>query len=295
MDNILEVSQICKTFKNTEFALSDISFNLPRGVIMGLIGENGSGKTTTLNIILGLLKADSGGVKVFGNAFNMDDIKAKEKIGVVFDGNCFPGEFTPRDVSKIYANIYKKWDAAYFFQLLKTFDVDEKVVVRKMSHGTKATLAIITALAQKPELLVLDEPTGGIDPVRREDMLDLFLDFISNGQNSIIFSSHITGDIEKIADYVTFINRGKMLFSAEKDVFLYKYGIIRCGQEDFELLVKENKINILQYVKRDYQYRILVDDQSKIDAKLSESAVQENPTLEEIMYLIAKGEMGELL
>jgi len=284
LSNILEVSNICKTYRKSDFALRDVSFAVPHGSIMGVVGENGSGKTTTLSIILGLIRANSGTVNIFGRQFNADDIEAKSQIGVVFDGNCFPDPFTPRQISKIFSKIYKRWDNALFLDLLKTYEINEKHAVSSMSHGTKSMLAIITALSQRPTLLVLDEPTGGIDPVRREEVLDLFLDFTSDGQKSILFSSHITSDLERIADYITFIHKGQLIDSAEKDVFLYKYGIIRCGQDAFDAI--RDKSQIIRYVKRDYQYRILVKDQSKIEPG---DFVLESPTLDEVMYVISRG------
>jgi len=284
MTNILEISNICKTYPKSDFTLRDISFTIPHGSIMGMVGENGSGKTTTLSIILGLIRANSGTVNIFGRPFSADDIEAKAQIGVVFDGNCFPDIFAPRHISKIFSKIYKRWDNALFLDLLKTYEINQKHTVGKMSHGTKSMLAIITALSQRPTLLILDEPTGGIDPVRREEVLDLFLDFISDGQKSILFSSHITSDLERIADYITFIHKGQLIDSAEKDVFLYKYGIIRCGQEAFDTI--RDKSQIIRYVKRDYQYRILVKDQSKIEGDF----VMESPTLDEVMYIISRGQ-----
>ena len=282
---ILEVSGINKTYPKNDFALRDITFSLPPGAIMGVIGENGSGKTTTLSIILGLRKANSGTVKVFGRPFDRDDIEIKEKIGVVFDGNYFPNDFTPKDISFVFGKIYKRWDAAYFFDNVEAYGIDQKLTIKKMSHGTKATLAIITALSQRPDLLILDEPTGGVDPVRREDVLDLFMDFTSDGKKSILFSSHITSDLEKIADYVTFIQKGQILESAAKDTFLYKYGIIRCNQEAFDSLLSTQQNNIARYIKRDYQYRVLMKDQQAVSGDF----LMENPTLDEILYLFSKG------
>ena len=286
-DNILTIKNICKTYPKSDFALRDISFAVPRGAIMGLVGENGSGKTTTLSIILGLLHANSGTVEIFGRPYHVDDVDTKAKIGVVFDTNHFPESFTPRDISKIWRKVYKRWNSGYFYDLLQKYSIGEKQKIKTMSHGTKSMLAIITALAQQPELLVLDEPTGGVDPVRREEVLDIFLDFISDGKKSIIFSSHITSDLEKIADYVALIHKGELLKVAEKDVFLYEYGIIRCNQETFDALRRKYKGEILGYVTRDYQYRVLVKDQRKIAPG---EFVMENPTLDEAMYILTRGE-----
>ena len=287
MANILEVSNISKVYKKNVFALHDISFVVPQGAIMGVVGENGSGKTTTLGIILGLRHQDFGTVRIFDRPYHMDDISMKEKIGVVFDGNYFPHSFTPREISKIFQRVYRSWDVAYFIDLLKKYDISEKQKVKNMSRGTQATLAILTALSQKPDLLILDEPTNGIDPMRREEILELFLEFVSDGKKSIVFSSHITSDLEKIADYITIIHDGKLLASAEKDLFIYKYGVIRCNQEVFDELCRKHKQEVLRYVKRDYQYRILVRDQSCLSLN---DIVLENPTLEEAMYLLTRGE-----
>jgi len=285
MSNILEVKNLCKTYPKSDFALRDISFSVPHGTIMGIVGENGSGKTTTLSIIIGLLRQKSGTVNVFGQPYDLNDVGMKAKIGVVFDSNHFPDMFRPIDIAKIWGKIYPNWDNAYFLELLKKYEIGEKQAVHKLSHGTKSMLGIITALAQKPELLILDEPTGGVDPVRREELLDIFQDFIADGHKSIVFSSHITSDLEKIADYITIIHKGELLATDDKDVFLYKYGIIRCGEKAFHALAKTHKLE--RYNKRDGQYRILVKDQSQFNGG---DYVLENPTLDEVMYLLSRGE-----
>ena len=287
MTNILTIKNISKTYPKTDFALQNISFAVPAGAIMGLVGENGSGKTTTLSIILGLLHPSSGSVEIFGRPYHMDDVAMKADIGVVFDTSHFPESFTPGDISKIWGKIYKKWDHPYFLSLLQTYDIGEKQRIKTMSHGTKSMLAIITALAQRPRLLILDEPTGGVDPVRREEVLDMFLDFIADGEKSIVFSSHITSDLEKIADYVALIHKGELLKVAEKDVFLYEYGIIRCNRETFDALRRKYRGEVLGYVVRDYTYRVLVKDQRRIPPG---EFVMENPTLDEAMYLLTRGE-----
>ena len=281
--NILEVQNISKTYKKAAFALDNVSFNIHQGSIMGLVGENGSGKTTTLGIITGLLRPETGQVNVFGKPYHIDDVEMKGKIGVVFDTNYFPEGFTPRNIAKIWGKIYKNWDNLYFNQLLEKYGIKANAKIRTLSHGTKAMVGIITALAQRPQLLVLDEPTNGVDPNRREETLDLFMDFISNGENAILFSSHITSDLEKIADYITIIHQGKVLAVEEKDTLLYQYGIVRAGEGDFQVL----KPYAMAYTKRDYQYRLLVNNQGKVPPG---NYVVENPTIEEVMYLLTRGE-----
>ena len=287
MDYILEVNGLKKAYSKSGFVLQDISFALPMGAIMGIVGENGSGKTTTLNIILGLLKQNSGTVKLFGKEFDNDDIETKAKIGVVFDTNSYPLSFSAKDIAQIHRRIYTTWDNDYYYKLLTQFGIDEKQKITKMSHGTKSVLSIIIALSHHPELLILDEPTSGIDPVKREEILDIFLDFVSDGKKSIIFSSHITGDLEKVADYITFIHKGQVVDSVEKDVYLYKYGIVRCNHEAFVVLGGTFPSEVLSHMQRDGRYRILVKNQKNIPPG---DYVIENPTLEEIMLLITKGE-----
>ncbi|MCL1842353.1 MAG: ABC transporter ATP-binding protein [Defluviitaleaceae bacterium] len=293
---ILRAENLSKAYKESDFALCGVSLELKEGAIMGIVGENGSGKTTTLDIILGLCSADGGKVFMFGKEYDTDDVETKSKLGVVFDGNYLPEGFTSKDISAVFRRIYKNWDEEYFGKSLAAFEIEPGQNVGNMSKGTKASLSIIVALSQRPQLLIMDEPTAGIDPIRREEMLDIFLEFISDGKKSILFSSHITSDLEKIADYITFIHKGKILDSADKNTFLYKYGIVRCGEDDFTALRANHRENILRYTKRDYLYRVLVNDQPQILGGRQNLSLQntplvmENPTLDEVLYLMAKGE-----
>ncbi len=285
MNYILEVEKLQKTYPKSDFQLKNASFKLPYGSILGLIGENGSGKTTTLSMILNLRKKDAGAVKLFGQEMTDEDIALKEKIGVVFDMTCFPKTVTAKEISRIYRGIYTKWDEYYFFQTLKRFDISPTKKLKEYSKGMLMTLAIVSALSYHPQLLVLDEVTSGLDPVRREDMLELFLEFVGDEKNSIIFSSHITTDIEKIADYVSFIHQGETILNEEKDTLIYQYGIIRCGKEQFEQLDQKY---VIKYLKRDYEYSVLVSNQDMYTENIH-NIVVDNPTLEEIIFILSKG------
>ena len=287
MEHILQVQNLGKTYPKDKFVLDNISFNLPKGAIMGLVGENGSGKTTIINIILGIIRQHTGVVNIFGRPYHIDDMDMKAQLGVVFDTSYFPDSFTPKDIGKIFSRIYPTWDDGHFRTLLERYEIPMKGTVGKLSQGTKAMVAIVTALAQKPKLIVLDEPTSNIDPVRREEVLDLFQEFIAQGDGSILFSSHITSDLEKVADYMTIIHKGKLVATADKDHFLYGYGIVRCNKDTFHTLAKDYPDEILAYAQRDYQYRILVKDQRKIPTG---AYVLENPMLDEIMYLLSRGQ-----
>lgn len=208
----LEVSDITKTYDT--FTLDHISFSLPSGSIMGFIGENGAGKTTTLKALLGLVKKDAGSVHILGKEYNKStELELKEQLGIVFDECRFPENLSAVHIGKIMASIYKNWDKALYSRYLSAFSLSEKKLVKEYSRGMKMKLSIATALSHRPRLLLLDEPTSGLDPVIRNEILDVFLEYIQDEGNSILLSSHITSDLEKIADYITFIHQGKLVFS----------------------------------------------------------------------------------
>ena len=225
-ENILEVRKLNKNYKG--FKLKDINLTLPKGMIMGLIGENGAGKTTTIKSILNLTKVDSGEVKIFGLNIKEDEKKIKEDIGVVLDDSFFSEHLTAEDINQIMKNIYENWDENLFFKFLVDFKLPLKQEFKEFSSGMKVKLKIATAISHHPKLLILDEPTSGLDPIARSEILDIFQDFIQNGENSILVSSHITSDLEHIADYITFISDGRILLSKTRDELLDEYGIVHC-------------------------------------------------------------------
>ena len=284
MDNVLEVKQLSKMYPN--FELKNISFEIPKGKIMGLVGENGAGKSTTINAILDLIKPDHGEVSFWGQKL-ADNKKLKEDIGVVFDEINFYETLTPKKVGNIANNAYTKWDTELYRKYLNHFDIPEDNEIKTLSKGTKMKLCIAVALSHNPKLLILDEATSGLDPIVRNDVLEVFLEFVRNTDNSILMSSHITTDLEKVADYITFIHNGKLLFCKPKSELLNKYGIIQCGQNDFNLL---DKNDILAYKKKNSQWQVLVED--KKIAKNKYNLEIENTTLEDILLLFVKGERG---
>lgn len=284
MENILEVKNLNKSFG--DFKLKNININLPKGMIVGLIGENGAGKTTTIKSILNLIKIDSGEINIFGMDIKSNEKKIKEEIGVVLDNNFFSEFLNPKDINKIMKNIYKNWDEKMYFKYLKDFKLPENKISKEFSSGMKMKLKIAVALSHHPKLLILDEPTSGLDPVARNDILDIFQDFIENGENSIFVSSHITSDLEHIADYITFINDGEIVFSKTRDELLEKYGIIKCSKTDFE---KIDKNDYLKYKMNKYEYDVLVENKDKFKTKY-EFKIIDKPTLEDIMLIYIKGE-----
>ena len=285
MDTILQVENLTKQYEG--FQLDHVSFDLPKGTIMGLIGENGAGKSTTINAILDLIKKDDGMVTFWGQESSSKQLK--EDIGVVFDGVNFYETLTPAKVGKISENAYKQWDEYLYRDYLKRFGLPLDKEIKTLSKGMKMKLCIAVALSHKPKLLILDEATSGLDPVMRDDILDVFLDFVQDENHSILMSSHITTDLEKVADYITFIHQGKVLFCKTKDELRYKYGIIRCGAAAFDQI---DKSEILAYRKEDYQWNVLVADKEKARKKYK-AAVVDDATIDDILLLYVKGERAK--
>ena len=283
MENILEVKNLCK--KYNQFELKNVNLTLPKGMIMGLIGENGAGKTTTIKSILNLTNS-TGEINIFGLNVKKYDKKIKEDIGVVLNENFFSEYLNPKDINKIMKNIYKNWDEKLYFKYLEDFKLPQNKISKEFSSGMKMKLKIAVALAHHPKLLILDEPTSGLDPVARSEILDIFQDFIQNGENSIFVSSHITSDLEHIADYITFINDGEIVLSKTRDELLEEYGIVKCSKAEFE---KINKKDYVKYKVNRYEYDVLVENKSEFKRKYDFNVI-DRPTLEDIMLIYIKGE-----
>ena len=254
MDNNILVQNLCKQFEG--FSLDNVSFKVPKGRIVGFIGENGAGKSTTINLILNELNKDSGQIQVFGIDHTIPTVK--ENIGVVFDECNFHDVFTAADIEKILKGVYKTWDSNLFSQYLKKFKIPTKKTISAFSKGMKMKLGIAVALSHHPKLLILDEATSGLDPVMRDEILDIFNDFTRDESHAILISSHIVSDLEKICDYVAFLHKGNLVLFEEKDRLLEKYGIIQCTEEQLQELnqsavigVKYSSYNVEAVVLRD--------------------------------------------
>lgn len=280
-ENSILVKDLCKKFDG--FLLDNVSFHVPRGSITGFIGENGAGKSTTINLVLNVIKKDSGQVYIFGREHT--DNKIKADIGVVFDECNFNGVFTTKDIEKIMSGVYKTWDKSFFHKYIKEFKIPQDKQISTFSKGMKMKLSIICAMAHKPELLILDEATTGLDPVVRDEILGLFLEFIQNEKCSVFFSSHITSDIQKIADYVILINKGKIVFEETKDNLVYNYGILKCSKGKFASVMPEDYI---KYRETNLSMECLVCDKEKTKQKYKNFIV-DNATLEDIMLFYIKG------
>ena len=278
MEHSIFVRDLTKRFPG--FTLDRVSFQVPKGRIVGFIGENGAGKSTTIRLILNELKKDGGTVELLGR--DPADPAARGDVGVVFDACNFPEVFTPRDVEKVLSGVYPAWDGEAYRGYLKRFDLPEKKRVKALSKGMKMKLAISAALAHKPRLLILDEATAGLDPVVRDEILDLLLDFIQDEEHCVFFSSHITSDIQKIADYVVLIHQGRIIFEEEKDLLLDRWGILRCGKgTEVEDYIARRETGVCT--------EYLVRDRAAAGRKYPK-AVADAASLEDIMLFYIKGE-----
>ena len=285
MENILELQQISKSFPKSNFTLDKVSFSLPYGSILGFVGENGAGKTTTIGCILNTIKKDNGTIKLFGKEMLDGDTDIREKIGVVYDGDNFPGFWTAKQLSQVMEGLYSQWDNDLFQKYLENFHLPPKQKIKNYSRGMTMKLAIAAALSHHPQLLILDEATSGLDPIMRDEMLDVFLEFVQEESHSILLSSHITSDLEKIADYITFIHNGKLIMTASKNDLVYNYAVMRCKENQFLALDPDD---IIAYRKRDFQIDVLVSNGKEAERKYK-NIVVDHVSVDDIMLLLVKG------
>lgn len=282
MNHALTISGLTKTYQ--DFVLDHVSFTVPSGSIVGLIGENGAGKSTTIHAALGLIQKEAGHTAILGK--EELDAETREQIGVVFDGSNYPEILSPKKISRVMKHIYRSWDEPAYLRLLKQFSLPPDKPIRQFSKGMKMKLAITAALSHHSKLLILDEATSGLDPVIRDDILDMLLDFVQDEEHSILISSHITSDLEKIADYIVFIHEGKVVFSKPKDELTEQYGIIKCGAAQFDAIEKSD---IIVSRKMDYEWQVLISDRDKMQKKYRDALIVP-AAIDEIMLLYIKGE-----
>ncbi|MDL2218736.1 ABC transporter ATP-binding protein [Ruminococcaceae bacterium OttesenSCG-928-O06] len=284
MQHAIEIRDICKRYPN--FSLQNVSFNVPSGSIVGFVGENGAGKTTTIKAILGINKLDSGSIRLLGQDIADAGAASRADVGVVFDESAFHDWLRADQVASVLKNIYPTWDAAYFAQLMQRFQLpqDKKTDIKSYSRGMKMKLSLAAALAHRPKLLVLDEATSGLDPIVRDEILDMFLDFIQDEEHSILFSSHITSDIEKAADYLVFIHEGQIVLNAEKDLLLEQYGVLRCTAEAFATV---DQTHVKGSRKSGFGVEALIDNRP--DFVPMEGAVVDRASVDDIMLYTIRG------
>ncbi len=284
MTNCIEIKGLCKSYG--DFSLKNIDLTLPGGSILGLIGENGAGKTTTIKCILNLIRRDAGEITVLGHDNIREEKLAKQDIGLVLDECFFHDTLRPLDVGRVLAPAYKNWDQALFRDYLDKFSLPEKKLIKDFSRGMKMKLSLSAALAHRPKLLILDEATAGLDPVVRDEILDEFLGFISDEDHAILMSSHITSDLEKVADYIAYIHQGEVVLSDAKDAILDSYGRVGCTAAQLEAIAPDD---VLRVRKGSFGCEALVKDRAAFARKYPMLLV-ERTTLEDIMLFVGKGE-----
>lgn len=284
MENILEINNLRKEYG--KFVLDDISFNLKRGYIMGFIGPNGAGKSTTIKLIMNLIKKNSGEIKIFGLDNIKNEKEVKDRIGFVYDECYFYDELNLDEMKRVIAPFYSKWDDNAYNRYLNAFNLDSKKKIKQLSKGMKMKYALAMALSHNPELIIMDEPTSGLDPVFRSEILDILYELIQDEKKSVFFSTHITTDLEKIADYITFINNGKIVFSKTKDEILESYGVVKGGKE---ILNSDTKKLFVGIRENNYGFEALTDDINGVRGAFKDKVIIEKPSLDDIMVYTIKG------
>ena len=280
--NAIEIKGLVKKY-DEKFQLGKLDLTIPKGVIVGLIGENGAGKTTLLKAILNIIHIDSGTIKINGEDNKKEE--KKENIGVVLDNMFFPEILTAKDIELAMRGIAKNWDTELYYNYLKEFSLPVDKPLKALSKGMRKKLEIATALSHHPDILILDEATSGLDPVIRNEILDIFLNFIQDENHTIILSTHITTDLEHVADKIVFIDQGKIVLDKARDELIDHYGILKCDPDKMEQVKKED---YLCYKKNKYDVEFLVADRDKTRKKYPNFVV-DKVTLEELMLLMIKG------
>lgn len=275
--NVVELKGVTKDYG--DFKLDQVSFTVPEGSVCGFIGQNGAGKTTTIKLMLDVIKADQGEIRLFGENIEKDSARLREDIGVVFDEMGFHEFMTGRDINIMMKNIYKNWDEDVFFDYLKRFSLPSRKQCGDFSRGMRMKLQIAVALSHHAKLLIMDEPTSGLDPIVRNEMLQIFREFVIEEDHTILLSSHITGDLEKLADEVVFINAGKIVLAGNKDDILEKHGLLKCKKSELEKISKPLIVNVQPGT---FGVEVLVNDRKACE-KLYPQMVIEPATLEDIM------------
>ncbi len=282
MENNIEVNNLSKKYDT--FELKNINFTVPKGSIVGFVGENGAGKTTTIKSILNITNS-SGSIKILGKNIKQYEKEIKQNIGVVLDDSFLSEYLTAKQINSIMKDIYNEWNENKYINYLKQFNLPINKLLKDYSSGMKMKLKIATAISHNPKLLILDEPTSGLDPVVRNEILDIFRNYIEEDETRSIFT-HITTDLEHISDYIVFIKNGEIIFNLPTIELLENYGIIKCSKEDFSKIDEQDYIRFKQ---EKYQYEVLTDNKENIIKKYDITTI-DKPSIEDIMLLYVKGE-----
>ncbi|MBM7715416.1 ABC transporter ATP-binding protein [Siminovitchia sp. FSL H7-0308] len=286
MENVIELRNVEKTFKG--FQLQNFSLDVKKGYVTGMIGPNGAGKSTTIKLIMNLIKADRGTIKVFGMDYEKNAKNIKEKIGFVCDENVFYEDSTLKAMKNIIRPAYTQWDESQFNYYVELFELPLKKKVKTFSKGMKMKASLAMALSHHPELLIMDEPTSGLDPVFRRELLEILRELMLTGDKTILFSTHITTDLDRIADYITFIHGGRHIFTKEMYQIEEQYAIVKGS---LDLLDADTEKEFISIRKTESGFEALTEHKERVMNIFGEEAIIEKPTLEDIMYYTNKGEV----
>lgn len=284
MECALQIQNLSKSFR--DFKLDNVSFSMERGYIMGFIGPNGAGKTTTIKLIMNLLRKDSGSILVFGMDNAEHEMEIKNRIGFVYDENYYFEDLTPKQIGRIVGPFYTQWDDKAFDHYLKRFGLPPDKKIKEMSKGMKIKFSLAAALSHNAELLIMDEPTSGLDPVARNELMEILSCVSREEDKSVFLSTHITSDLEKVADMITFINGGKIVFSLPKDDIMESYCIVRGAAG---IVREEDRQNFVGIRENRFGFEGLATDRKRIKSLYGDGIVIEKPTLEDIMLYYTRG------
>jgi ABC-2 type transport system ATP-binding protein len=284
MDNAIEIKGLRKEYKG--FALDDVTFDVPRGYIMGLIGPNGAGKTTIVKLIMNLIRRDAGEIRVFGLDSVGHEPAVKARIGFVYDVPRFPEDLRLGTIASALAAFYDRWDGNRFRQLMEEFQLGPRQVFKKLSHGMKMKFSLALALAHDADLILMDEPTAGLDPVFRFELLNKLRAIIQDEGKTVLFSSHITTDLERVADFVTFVHKGRVVFSSAKDEVLETWGVVRAAGD---ALRPEDVPAARGFRRTEHSLEVLTSDIAAARGRIGAAAVCDKASLEDIMFFVSKG------
>ncbi|PAE20284.1 sodium ABC transporter ATP-binding protein [Bacillus sp. 7504-2] len=278
MNKILEITNLCKNYK--DFSIKNVNFSLERGYIMGFIGPNGAGKSTIIKLIMNLIKRDSGNINIFGLDNKKNEIAVKERIGFVYDENHFYEDLTVQEMKNIIRPFYSQWDENLFKRYVKDFGLPSKKQIKHLSKGMKMKFSLAIALSHNAELLLMDEPTSGLDPLIRSELLDVLQSLMQDENKSVFFSTHITSDLDKIADYITLVKNGEVILSKTKEELLEEYCVVKGSKDKLDSNIANRFIGIKE---NQYGFEALSQNKDEILQYLGDSVIIEKPTLEDIM------------
>lgn len=284
MDTILEIKDLTKIYKG--FKLDKVSFKLSKGYIMGLIGPNGAGKSTTIKLIMNLIRKNSGNIKIFGIDNIENEREIKQRIGFVYDENCFYEDLTVMEMKRVIAPFYKQWDNKAFDKYISEFELPRNKKIKQLSKGMRMKYSLAIALSHNAEFIIMDEPTSGLDPVFRSEMLDILYSVIQDENKGILFSTHITTDLQKAADYITFLNSGKIVFSDDKDSILENYSIVKGNNEILDKDIRDKFIGINE---NSFGFEGLTNNTQDVRRLLKDKVLIERASLDDIMVYTVRG------